>query len=195
MRTKKLGVLAFALLILAACETPVSTEKLPEITFRHLAPHELKVTDIQVSVDAGARDTAGATAGTYPTTPEAALRRWAEDRLRAVGGSPATARLSIHLAKATRAELPVKEGFTSLFRKQVNERYDTAVDASLEIIDQTGTSRAVARANASRFLTMREDETVAGRRQKLFDMVEALMNEFNQRMDENIAQYVKGWVR
>ena len=195
MRAKKLGVVLFVLLAVAGCETPVPAEKLPEITFRHLPTYDLRVADIQIVVDAGARDSTGTTAGTFPVTPENALVRWAEDRLRAAGGSPATARFSIHVAKATRTKLPVKEGLTALFRKQVDERYDTAVDASLEIIDQNGTQRAVARANASRFLTMRDDETVAGRRQKLFDMVEEMMGEFNQRMDENIGRYVASWVR
>ncbi|MBT3305961.1 MAG: hypothetical protein HN377_05695, partial [Alphaproteobacteria bacterium] len=139
MPIKKLG-LAFSLLFalaLAACETPVQTQKMADLTFGHLTPIKLDVAKIEVVNHYRAPLRAPNVEHLFPTPPVAALKQWAKDRLRAVGRA-GVARLVIVNAGAVESRLATKTGLTATFTKQQSQRYDLAVEARLEITSPLG---------------------------------------------------------
>jgi hypothetical protein len=184
-------VLALAM-PLAACETPPPPQKLPEITFKHLAPIKLNVATVDIVVRYRPPMKAPNVDHVFPTPPLKALRTWAADRIKAVGRS-GKAEFVIDVASAVEQPLQKKTGFTATFTKQQEARYDLLVEASIEVSDGLKHDRAVAR--ASRFITTREDVTLTQRDRIWFDETEKLMAEFNAEMDRNVQQFLGGWIR
>lgn len=177
---------------LAACETPVQMQKLPDLTFAHLTPIKLDVARIDVVVRYQPPLRAPNVDHLFPTSPSAALKQWVKDRLRAVGDS-GTARLVIVNANAVESALTQKSGLTATFTKQQSQRYDATVEARLEISSSLGQGRTSA--HATRFTTVREDITINKRERIWFDLTEALVRDFDAAMEKNMRQHLSRWFR
>jgi hypothetical protein len=177
---------------LTACATPAPTDKLPEMTFRHLPPIALNVADIQVESQLSSNP--DNVAHLFPTTPEQALRAWARDRLVARGSS-GTARFIIKRADATRTQLQTDHGIAGIFKKELSDRYEGHIVAQLSVVDGGSTRRAFAEGNADHAATVREDATVAERRKLMYELVERLMTDFNSEMERNIGTYLRDFRR
>ena len=187
-----LFILPVVVLGLAACETPVSIQKLPELTYGHLPPLKLNVAKIEIVVQYQPPLKEPNVEHLFPTPPLKALRRWASDRLRAVGRS-GKARLFITDASAIETSLRKKTGVIATFTKQQSDRYDLTVDAVLEVSDGRRGGRVSAR--VTRFSTLREDITINERDRAWFDMTEALIKDFDAEIEKNIRQVLADWVR
>ncbi|MBC8339662.1 MAG: hypothetical protein ISR51_05500 [Rhodospirillales bacterium] len=177
---------------LTACETPVRTQKLPELTFAHLAPIKLDVAKIEVVSQYRPSLKPPDVEHLFPTPPARALRQWAKDRLRAAGRS-GTARLVIVQASAVESKLPQKTGFTATFTKQQSQRYDLTLEARLEITSRIG--RGAASAQATRFTTVREDISLLERERIWFDQTETLVRDFDAVMEKNMRQFLARWFK
>jgi len=177
---------------LAACETPVSTQKLPELTYGHLPPLKLNVAKIEVVVQYQPPLKEPNVEHLFPTPPLKALRRWASDRLRAVGRS-GKARLFITDASAIETSLRKKTGVVATFTKQQSYRYDLTVASVLEVSD--GRRGGHVSARVTRFTTLREDITINERNRAWFELTKALVKGFDAEIEKNIRQVLPDWVR
>jgi hypothetical protein len=199
MKTKSLTIKSmkvFALLgvvFLAGCQT-TSTPKLPEMTFRHLPPIALRVTEIKIVSETKHGIDAPHVGHQFPTPPEKAIKRWSEDRLQIAGG-PGIARFTIIEADAVEKNLRVDTGVTGVFKKQQSEQYTVTVEARLDIIDRRGGATAFATANATHSKTVREDISLHDRRQIWFELVEKLMAEFDKTMEVQIRRNLGGYLQ
>ncbi len=191
-RKLSLFILPVVALGLAACETPVKIQKLPELTYGHLPPLKLNVAKIEVVVQYQPPLKEPNVEHLFPTPPLKALRRWASDRLRAVGRS-GTAKLFITNARAIETSLQKKTGVVATFTKQQSDRYDLTVDTVLEVSDGRRGGRVSAR--VTRFSTLREDITINERDRAWFDQTEALIKDFNAEFEKNIRRALADWVR
>jgi hypothetical protein len=129
----------------------------------------------------------------FPTAPEAALRRWAADRLRAEGRA-GTARFTITDAAVIRAELPVTAGLRGLVRREQAERYDATAAATLEILDDYGNRLAFVETRAERTRTVPEAARHGEVERIQFAMIETLMAEFDREMEKAVRQHLVGWL-
>lgn len=179
-------------LALAACETPVTVQKFPDLTYAHLPPLKLNVATIEVVAKYRPPMKAPNVDHMAPWPPIKALRQWAADRLRAVGRT-GTARFVIDDASVVETELEKKTGLKATFTKQQAQRYDFRVEASIDVADGPRRGRAVAQ--ATRFTTVREDASLNERDRILFKEVETLMTDFNVEMEKNVRQYLGAWLR
>ncbi len=179
-------------LALAACETPVQVQKVPEMTFTHLTPINLDVANVEVVARFQPPMKTPNVDHLVPTPPIKALRRWAADRLKPVGRS-GTAQLVVHSASVVETALEKKTGFQATFTKQQAQRYDFLIEASLEVAD--GRRRGRAEARVTRFTTMREDASLNERDRIWFKEVEAAMGDFNTEMEKNARQYLGAWIK
>lgn len=183
---------AILVLALAGCETPVEVQKFPELTFAHLPQIKLDVAHVEVVAKYRPPMKAPNVDHLLPTPPIKALRRWAADRLKAVGRT-GTARLVVHDASVVETALEKKSGLVASFTKQQAQRYDFLIDTTLEIID--GQRRGHADARVTRFTTVREDASLNERDRIWFKETEALMTDFNAEMEKNIHLYLGAWLR
>jgi len=188
------GLALGATLLTQGCETPVATQRLPDITFAHLPAFKFDVANIEVVSRFKAPLKEPHIEHQLPTSPETALSQWAKDRLRAVGNS-GTLRLTIEDASATETDLSRDTSFKGSFTKQQSQRYDAAVHAVLTLNDAGGRERGTATAMATRSITVREDINLNDRERTQFDLVDHLLADFNGQMEANIRQHLAPWLR
>ena len=188
----KFFIIIFAFILTIACETQVQSEKFPSVTFVHLAPIKLNVSQIDVVVQYRPPLRAPNVEHFFPTQPTAAIKRWAKDRLRAVGAS-GKAQLVILNASAIEKQLLTKKNLVSTFINQQNKRYDATVHVRLDISNVQG--QGTTEAHTTRFTTVRENITINKRNRIWFDLTETLLQEFNTVMEEKIRKHLSVWLR
>jgi hypothetical protein len=178
--------------LLAGCETQMPAQKLPDLTFAHLPPLQLAVQ--RIDIDSRFQPTLRApnVEHAFPVPPARALERWASQRLKATGGS-APARFTILDATVTETKLSRDTSMRGYFTKQQSERYDARVEAAIDI--QDGPARGTANAIASRWTTVAEDATLNERERIKFDLIEALMKDFDAEIEKNVRRHLVNWVR
>lgn len=189
MITRRLMIAGLATLALAACETQVSVQRFPEITFAHMQKIGLNVARIEVKSEFHPTMQAPHIEHLMPVPPERAMRRWAEDRLQA-NGVTNVARFTIGDASVTETPLKVEGGLAGAFKKQQAARYEAAVAATIEIVDDRGFRRAFASSRVSRSQTLGEDATLNDRDRLWFELIDALMKDFNAEMEQDLRSHV-----
>ncbi len=179
---------------LGACETPLPAQKIPGITFQHLAPIKLAVAKVEVTASYREPLAPPNVEHLFPTPPGAALRIWAADRLRAEGGAN-VAKMVISNASVIDTKLKTRKGIAGAFFIEQSERYDAAVEADIMIVDANGNQKAFATARASRSTTVAENVSINERQRIQFELIEALMKDFDIEMEKNIRRYLANWIR
>ncbi len=192
-RMRALVLAAVAAALLAACETPPPAPVFPELTYGHLGQLRLDVAAVEVVSEYLPPLADPNVEHRVPRPPEAALHRWAADRLRAAGAK-GTARFVIGDASIIETKLKIDTGFTGAFKKEQSERYQARVSVTLELLDDKGLRRGFAAASASRSMTLDEDASLNDRDRLWFDLVKALMADFDAVMEENIRRHLGGFL-
>ncbi len=167
------------------------------MTFRHLPAISLRVSNIKLVSETKHGIEPPQIGHQFPTPPEKAITRWAEDRLQIGGGESGagTALFTIIRADAIEKDLKIDTGVTGVFRKQQSDRYTVTVEARLDILDRRGVATAFATANATHSTTVGEDISLHGRRQVWFELVEKLMAEFDKTMEIQIRRNLDAYLR
>jgi hypothetical protein len=184
------ALLGFALL--AGCETQVPAQKLPDLTFAHLAPLHLAVQRVETVSRFAPTLRAPNVEHAFPVPPARALETWASQRLKSVGGN-ARARFTILDASVTETKLSRDTSMRGYFTKQQSERYDARVEVVLEI--QEGARHGAANAIGTRWTTVGEDVSLNERERIKFNLIESLMKDFDAELEKNIRQHLAGWIR
>lgn len=191
--TRRLLMAGLAALALAACETPVSVQRFPEITFAHLPVLALDAGRVEIVSNVQPTLAVPHVGHLFPVPPERAMRRWAEDRL-AARGAAGLARFTIVDAAVTEEALPRQGGVTGAFTKQQAVRYQAMVAGMVEIVDDQGFRKAFASSRVSRSQTLREDASLNERDRLRFELIEALMRDFNAEMEQDIRTHIGAYL-
>jgi hypothetical protein len=177
---------------IAGCSS-LQTKPVPEITYAHESPITLGVREIAI-------DSAYASPGEPPhqeqqfeTTPEAVLKRWAQERLRAAGVAN-TARFTVLNAPVTVEPLPKTKGFLGAFRIEPEKKYTITLEGQLEILDDTGQRLRLASARVTRSRQLEEGATPEQRQVFEAELTQSAMDTFNAEMERSIQQYLAPWV-
>ncbi len=197
MRTPPGAVLrcaaAVLLAALAACETPPPVGY-PEITFIHLPAIGLDVAEVEFVQEYLPPQAPPNVDHLFPVLPSAVARRWAADRVRAVGVSR-RARIVLVNAAVTETPLEKTTGLTGVFTTDQAARYDATVEVRIEIIGGRGEALGHARAVARRSRTVPENITLNDRDKVWFDLTEALMRDLDKELELTIRRYLAKFVR
>jgi hypothetical protein len=169
-------------LTLASCAPPPEAPAFPDIRFTSEPPLVLQAAQIEVRTIYRPGDADNA----FPVSPLRAIQNWARDRLRANGqGGPA--RFVIADATANITDLPVKGGISGTFTDQVSQKYDIAIDAALELFDQTGVVLRSARVTVSRSATVLQSASANERARTRYNLVRDLMSDFDRQAQSRIS--------
>ena len=179
--------------LLSACASPAPTQRLPEITFSHLPVFEVDVARIETENRYIAPLSAPHIEHLMPSTPATTLERWLKDRFKPVGLT-GSLRLVIEDARATKTALTLDKSLKGHLTRQQSQRYDMAVQATLQIRDETGKTIGTALARAQRSTTAREDISLNDREKLWFDTLNLLMTDFNQAIETNVRSYLSRWL-
>ena len=174
--------------------SPAPTQRLPEITFSHLQVYKVDVAKIDIENRYTASLKAPHIVHLMPTAPDKALEQWLKDRFQAVGRT-GSLRLIIDEARATKTALSLNTSLKGRLTKQLSQRYDMALRATLDMRDERGRTMGTASARAERSITAREDISLNDREKLWFDTVNLLMTDFNKTMEVNVQSYLSRWLR
>src|SRR5258708_3057470 len=142
---------------LAGCTSEPPPARLPEMTFTNLQKIPLEVAVIDIVDEYNPPFAPPNVEHKMPVPPARAARRWAEDRLIAVGNS-GRAVVTIHDAHVTETILKKgSSGLTGAFTTEQTARYDAVLEMSVAIRNDRGFQDATAQARAVRSQTVPED--------------------------------------
>lgn len=189
--------LAALLVVVSATLVGCETQPIPqfrELTYSQLGPIRLSVDDVEIINSYKSPFQDPYVEHRFPTPPGAAARRWAEDRLIASGGQGARAVFTILDASVVESKLEPTGGVKGIFTKDQSERYDATLAVQLDVFDSGGARRGSTTVTARESHTVREDLTLNEREVLWFDMTESLMVSLNRQLENNIDQFLKGFV-
>ena len=170
------------------------TQPVPELTFAHSSPILLNVRVAEIDSKYRSPGTAPNIEQTVNPTPEAALIKWAQQRLRSVG-TENVARFTILNAPLTAEPLPKTSGFVGAFSTEPGQRWTVTVEAQFEILDETGNRLDGYTAKVTRSRDIAEGLTYEQRNRFWYDLLSATMSEFDSQMDNGIRQHTGRWLR
>ena len=189
-------VAAFAVALMAsACQnTAPPMQKLPEISFANLRPFQLDVGRLEITSEFVPTGRSPHIEHLMPVSPEGAVQRWAQDRLRPVGRT-GTARVVIKDASVVEVPLAIDKGISGAFKKEQEARYDGSLSVAVQILDERGMVQGETVAQATRSRTVAEGITLNQRDRVLYDISESLAKDIDQQMAVLIQNYLGRWVR
>lgn len=191
---------AFALFLglgsasLTGCVTTPPTATYPEITFKHLKPLNLQVDKLSVVDQYQAPMSGNHVEHRVPQPPEKALKRWANDRINAIGGTN-RARFTILDASVQEQRLETDKDIKARFTNEQSEKYDASLRAKLEILDSLGNVLGQSEAHVRRTQTVPEDATLDEREKMWFELTEKMLGDFNTHMEKNIREHLSRWIK
>jgi hypothetical protein len=192
--SRRFVLVSSAVGLLAACQSEPLPAPFPELSYGHLAPIRLAVSIVEFREEYEPPLRPPNVEHLFPTTPQSAARRWAEDRLRAVGG-PGRATFVIRRASVVESKLARSTGLRAMFTNDQAERYDARLEVAIEIRDERGFQEAFATAEAERNRTVAERATLHEREKAFFEMTEGLLRDMNDQFEFNIRRHLTRWVR
>ena len=190
-KTKPVSIFAAAAIALlaAGCAMTPPAQTLPELTYGHLQPIMLQARTLDIVSEYKTPMSAPNVEHRMATSPDMALRRWAADRLRLAGGEN-IARLTIVDASVIETRLAGQGGLRGAFTNEQSERYQAKLKVRLEILEPNAISRGFAMAEVSRSVTIAEDASLNEREKVWFDLIEALMTDFNVEFEKSIKKFL-----
>lgn len=182
-------------LLLFACETPSPVQKLPQISFKDRPQIALDVSRVTVISEYQAPIKDPNVEHLFPTPPEHAVRRWAEDRLKSAGNGGKEARVIIQDASVIETQLSTDKGFKDAFKNEQAQRYDAKLSVAVQIRDDRGMPMAEVSARVSRSQSVGEKITLNEREKIWFEMTDSMMKDIDRELEAQIRQYMPAYIK
>jgi hypothetical protein len=170
---------------LAGCETPATRPVFPDIRFTDQPKLRLDVVAIDIEEQFHPTFQAPDVEHLFPVPPERAAENWAHDRLEATG-TTRRARVRIIDASVKEVELPKTQGITGAFTTDQAERYDGAIEVSIDIMGDNGFPVRTVSAKATRSQSVAEGITPNERDKVWYDMTKQMMADLNQELEKQM---------
>ena len=188
-------VLVFSSLFLFACSTTSDIDAVPlrysEPRFQTMAPIDLDVEKVEVVSEFIPSFTRPNVEHLFPVSIEKSAKLWAEDRLKADGFS--SNRVAEFIIKDASVTEEIEKSEELLQKDRLKYRANLSV--VLKITDKSNLAAGETTINAWRELRIPVDTKIADKEKYWNDMVYKLFDEFNQRMEKNINEYLNMYVK
>jgi len=186
-------VLAVGLLLAACSNTPPPEDKFPPVSFAGQPPFVFNVAKVEIVSKFVSSSTPPHIELIVPVSPESALKRWAEDRIKPKGTS-GTLRVLINDASATETPLKKEEGASSLFTKQETSRIDVSVEMVLQMLDERQFVKSSVNGKVAKSRTLTEGLKLNERDKILYDMVVDVVRDMGAQVDPLIQNTFAPWM-
>lgn len=180
--------------ILAGCAKAPPVPTYPEITFQHLNPIMLNVSEIKIVNEFRPTLKAPNVEHELPVKIDQSVRNWVRDRLQAAGNSGAVATVTIKDASAVEERLEKQGGIKGVVTTSQSELYKFHVLVEVKVSEISGASGFVT-AEATRTKSVPEGITLNQREQTFYTQVDALMQGFDVEMEKNIRSFLGNYIR
>jgi hypothetical protein len=184
---------SITLLVAGCAGNPPPALTFPPISFSQEAPIKLDVARIEVVSQFKPPAERPHIEYDMPVSPETAVRRWATDRLRAVGHDNV---LRVLIKDATATETPVKteKGLAASFKDQTNADVAMNIDIALQVLDQDQYVVSEVTYQTARSHTEIEGMKLNDRDQLLYDMVNDMARSMDHDIKPNIDNTFGRWL-
>ena len=180
------AVLAIAAtLALGACTSAPPRPQARQISFANLAPISFDVARIEVVQQYQPPQVPPNVDHLTPVQPTDAIRRWANERVRAMGGS-GTMRVIIKDASITETHLAGTTGVRGAFTTDQSERYDGRLSVDLVVEVPSRRFQGYTGATVARTISVPENVSLQGREDAWHSLVERMMADLNAKLEEGI---------
>jgi hypothetical protein len=180
------AVLAIAAtLALGACTSTPPRPQARQISFANLAPISFDVAKIEVVQQYQPPQVAPNVDHLTPVPPSDAIRRWANERVRAMGTS-GTMRVIIKDASITETHLAGTTGVRGAFTTDQSERYDGRLSVDLVVEVPSRRFQGYTGATVARTISVPENVSLQGREDAWHSLVERMMADLNAKLEEGI---------
>lgn len=188
-------VLAFCSLFMMSCTTTSDTDAVPlrycEPRFQTTAPIALNVEKVEIISEFIPSFTRPNVEHLFPVSIEKAAKLWAEDRLKADGFS--SNKIAEFIIKDASVTEEIEKAEELLHKDRLKYRANLSV--VLKVTDKSNLSSAETTINAWRELRIPVDTNIAEKEKYWNDMVSKLFDQFNERMEQNIYEYLNMYVK
>lgn len=195
LTTRRLFMLTGCAAFLTACggtPPPEPAVETPRLTFKHRPPIGLDVQTIDIQQPFVSSGRAPNVEHRLANTPAMVAERWALDRLQA-RGTAGFARYSILDASITETALKTDKTLGSIFKTEVDTRYDGRLEIRLDVENPGGNGFAVG--IVTRTQTVPEDLTLNERDQLLIQFVEDMGRDLDARMNDEILRSLSPFMK
>ena len=182
-----------AALTIAGCQDAAQAPVLADLSFAHLGVFNLDVAAIEIVAAYQPPARSPNVDHLFRIPPHEAARRWARDRLTAVGAD-GTATFTISNASVIETRLTPGAGIRGAFTFDQSERYDALLSVQL-VIERVGVGRAITATNVTHSRTVAENITLVRRDEVWFAMTETLLRELNAQLERDIPFYLGDYLR
>lgn len=189
LRPLRFAAALLAILATAACETPPPQQRLPELSFANQAPYRLNVGRIEVVSEFQSPNRPPHIENQVPLSPEAAVKRWVQQRLAPMGTAGAL-RVTIKDARVVEKSLQMDKSVTGFFKKEQSELYDAHLQLVIQVLDERNQPTAEIHARSARSRSVAEGTTLNDRDRIWYEMVEDMILDLNRQLDGLIPQYL-----
>jgi hypothetical protein len=172
-------------IVLAGCTTAPPRPDFPDLRFTAEPPLQIDVASLEVQPAFQMTFREPHVEHLFPVTPERALENWAHDRLRPVGRAGRVV-VKILNASVVETDLPVDQSLTGTFTTQPSERYDLAIEATVQAYDPNGLIARTANVRTARSQSVLQGITPNERDRTWYDMTKAAMVDFDRQMESEI---------
>jgi hypothetical protein len=194
-KTVRFGfVMILTLMGLSACVTSPERPTYANITFQHLAPIRLDVSEVRVVSEFRSTLKSPNVEHEMPVKIDATVRQWVKDRIEVTGNQNAFAVVTIKDASVIESKLTKQTGLTGIFTNDQSEQYSFRVAVEMSVQEVNG-AKGLVTAEATREKTIPEDSTLNVRDSMYFDQTETLMREFDAQMEKNIRAFMPRFIR
>lgn len=183
-------------LALGGCASEPPAATLPEIGFSHLAKINLNAGSVEIISEYNSPLKPPYVEQRMPTSPEKAAINWAKSRLVGAGGNATKVRFII--VDASVREEPVekqKTGIVGVFTKEPTADYFANLDVRLIVEPGAGQAGGEINVNAKRNILIHEDVSLAERERIWLELIENLMNDFNDEMESQIKNNLGAFIQ
>jgi hypothetical protein len=183
-RLRQVFVLAALLGLAAACASPPPRPTYPDLRFTDRVPIQLDIARVELVTTYQPPFKPPNVEQQFPVQPAHAMENWARDRLKPVGRG-GRAVFTIRDASVIETELQLPSGLTGAVTTAPSERYDLKLEASLQLIDDSGATRT-ASVRVARSQSVLEGISPNERDRAWYDMTKAAMDDFDRQMENEI---------
>jgi len=193
MNIFKLCIVIALAWVAAACQT-APTAQVPMLSFTHLPAISLGVGQKEVVSNYLVPLKEPNVEHRMATSPQKAFSLWVSQRI-ATRGQAGVAKFTLEDASVIEVPLERTKGVKGLFTKDQSERYEATLKAKVELFDPSGKKLGFASAQVKRTITVGESVSLNEREQIWFELVEALMKDFDKTFEANMRTHLTSWVQ
>ena len=183
----KLAAIGAPAAALGACADAPPLLQFPPLSYTHLSRLVFEAERLEIANEYQAPLAPPNVEHLFAQRPDAALQRWANDRLAVSGRGEHLVRFVIGDARVTETELPRETGVRATFTNFQAQRYDGRMQATIEIRQLRGNFRVGdAAASATRSRSVAENISLNDRERVWYEMMEQMMADINGELERQV---------